>query len=74
MLLRLLALGAAVAVGRAFRPPALRTPLRRNTALEMAVYSSAEGVPAALVEERDACGVVSRPRDFFLGLTPSRAS
>eukprot|EP01041_Mallomonas_annulata_P009114 gene9114-18882_t len=30
---------------------------RRLSALQMAVYSSAEGVPAALVEERDACGV-----------------
>ena len=29
----------------------------RSTELDMAVYSSAQGVPAALVEERDACGV-----------------
>lgn len=29
----------------------------KSSALKMAVYSSADGVPAALVEERDACGV-----------------
>ena len=33
---------------------ALRKPIN---SLKMAVYSSADGVPAALVEERDACGV-----------------
>jgi len=31
--------------------------LRSINSLKMAVYSSADGVPAALVEERDACGV-----------------
>jgi len=29
----------------------------RSTELQMAVYSSEDGIPAALVEERDACGV-----------------
>lgn len=30
---------------------------RGKTSLDMSVYSSAQGIPAALVEERDACGV-----------------
>ena len=34
-----------------------RTRTASGSALKMAVYSSAQGVPAALVEERDACGV-----------------
>ena len=59
MLLRLLVLGVAASVGDALRLSVRGVGLRRNTALEMAVYSSAQGVPAALVEERDACGVVS---------------
>ena len=32
-------------------------PLRRISSLNMVVYSPAQGIPAALVEERDACGV-----------------
>lgn len=32
-------------------------PLRRSSSLKMVVYSPAQGIPSALVEERDACGV-----------------
>lgn len=35
----------------------IQTSLKRFQPLKMAVYSSQDGVPAALVEERDACGV-----------------
>ena len=41
----------------AFRVQRIASLNRRQATLQMAIHSSAQGVPAALVEERDACGV-----------------
>jgi glutamate synthase (ferredoxin) len=56
MFLQLLALLSSVT---SLKYGSLRMPVRvtKGTSLNMAVYSSDKGVPAALVEERDACGV-----------------
>ena len=37
--------------------PVMSLKISRISALQMAVYSSDHGIPAALIEERDACGV-----------------
>jgi hypothetical protein len=58
-MLSALLLGLSLSQGLGLRLPAPRSHIKSKSALQMAIYSSAQGVPAALVEERDACGVVS---------------
>ena len=40
--------------------PRLTYLMKSSSSLQMSVYSSAQGVPAQIVEERDACGTVHR--------------